>query len=82
MRGLNPFPGAYFEFDGQRIKVLSGEARAATTPSAPGFVKNDALFISCGEGVYVPHILQREGKKPASVEEFLRGFPIPANTKL
>ena len=82
VRGLNPFPGAYFEYDYQRIKILAGEPRQAAAPSPAGIVKNNALYVACGEGVYVPYTLQREGKKPAPVEEFLRGFPIPANTKL
>lgn len=68
IRGLNPFPGAYFEHQGERIKVWEAEVSAAS--DAP-------LTIKCGTGALKLLKLQREGKKPVSAEEFLRGFPNP-----
>jgi methionyl-tRNA formyltransferase len=76
IRGLSPFPGAWFEVDGVRVKALRstrGEGSAA-----PGTVLDDCLTIACGEGAVQLTQVQREGKKPMSTEEFLRGANIEA----
>ncbi|HEX5212916.1 MAG TPA: methionyl-tRNA formyltransferase [Pseudolabrys sp.] len=80
IRGLSPFPGAWFDLDGVRIKALRstrGEGRGA-----PGAVLDDHLTIACGDGaVRLTHV-QRAGKQPMSVEEFLRGTPVQQGTVL
>jgi methionyl-tRNA formyltransferase len=81
VRGLNPFPGAWFSLSGVRVKLLSGTI--AEGHGAPGTViGDDPLAIACGEGAYRPGILQREGKAPMEVEAFLHGTAIPAGTEL
>lgn len=84
VRGLSPFPGAWFELDGekgaQRVKVLM--ARAEPGEGAPGTALDDALLIACGEGALRLTRLQREGKGAMEAEDFLRGNSIPAGTVL
>ena len=89
IRGLSPFPGAFFEADwGQgrmRVKVLrSGLAEAAGVPgsSAPGTVLDDALTIACGEGAVRLVEVQRAGKGPMSAAEFLRGNALGAGLRI
>jgi methionyl-tRNA formyltransferase len=79
-RGLSPFPGAWFEFAGSRVKVLRttrGEGKGA-----PGSVLDDRLTIACGEGAVRLVELQRAGKQPMPAEEFLRGTPVARGTVL
>ena len=74
IHGLSPFPGAWFELSGVRIKALRsarGEGKGA-----PGAVLDDRLTIACGEGAVRLTQVQREGKKPMSAEEFLRGTKV------
>ncbi len=83
IRGLSPFPGAWFEADVQgkreRIKVLRAEL--AEGDGAPGKVLN-GLTIACGEGAVRLVELQRAGKKPMPADAFLRGFPLAPGTLL
>ena len=80
IRGLTPFPGAWFEFDGQRVKVL--EAGPADGQGKSGHVLDDQLTVACGEGALAIRRVQRAGKSATSVDEFLRGLPIPKGTQL
>ena len=59
-RGLAPFPGAWFEHDGNRVKLLRAEL--AEGSGAPGEVLDDSLTIACGTGAIRPIRLQRAGK--------------------
>jgi len=80
VRGLFPFPGAWFELGGERIKVLAGEVSASR--GVPGTTLDDALKIACGTGAYQLKRLQRAGKGPVTAEDFLRGKPVAADAKL
>lgn len=71
IRGLSPFPGAWFEFDGVRIKALRSTLGAGS--GAPGTAVSDDLTIACGDGAVRLVQVQREGKKAMNAEEFLRG---------
>ena len=80
IRGLSPFPGGWFEFGGARVKALrstKGEGKGA-----PGTVLDDHLTIACGDGAVRLTQVQREGKKPMSAEEFLRGTKIEPGARL
>ncbi len=81
IRGLSPVPGAWFEHDGARIKVLLAEPLADVS-GPPGTVLDDRLTVACGEGGLRPRMLQRAGKAPMPAEALLRGFPIPAGARL
>ncbi|WP_170428830.1 methionyl-tRNA formyltransferase [Ruegeria arenilitoris] len=80
IRGLSPFPGAWTEFDGARIKLLA--SRIAEGQGVPGQVLDDALTVACGEGAVDLLRLQRAGKGAQDKESFLRGWPIPAGSRL
>ena len=80
VQGLAPFPGAWFDHGGERIKILAAEAVDAH--GAPGTVLDDALTIACGAGALRPTLVQRAGKGAMPVADLLRGFPIPAGTVL
>ncbi|MEO8142425.1 MAG: methionyl-tRNA formyltransferase, partial [Sphingomicrobium sp.] len=73
-QGLAPFPGAWFEIGGERIKLLGAESAEGT--GAPGTVIDDQMMIACGKDALRPILLQRAGRSPMSLAEFLRGFPI------
>jgi methionyl-tRNA formyltransferase len=83
-RGLSPFPGAWFELPGPgqpaRIKVLRTTRGEGT--GAPGTVLDDNLTIACGAGAVRLLEIQRSGKQPMKVENFLRGTPVAPGTVL
>jgi len=84
IRGLSPYPGAWFEAGPsgrrERIKVLRSELADGSGP--PGTVLDEHLTVACGEGAIRLTVLQRAGRKPMSAEEFLRGFDLPVGTQL
>jgi methionyl-tRNA formyltransferase len=80
IRGMSPFPGAWFEMDGQRIKVLN--ARADAGAGAPGEVLDDMIKVACGSGAVRLTRLQRAGKGQMTADEFQRGKPIPRGARL
>jgi methionyl-tRNA formyltransferase len=80
VQALAPFPGAWFEIAGERIKLLAADAVDAS--AAAGAVIDNRLTIACGEGAIRPSLLQRAGHKPLPLDEFLRGFAVPAGTLL
>ena len=75
IRGLSPFPGAFFEGDfgrgPERIKVLRAQVCEGAGP--PGALLGDALTVACGSGALRLIEIQRAGKAPMSPQEFLRG---------
>ena len=75
-----PAPGAWFEANGERIKVLEAEVAAAW--GKPGEVLDDRLAIACGVGAVRPLIVQRAGRAPMTAGELLRGFAIPVGAVL
>ena len=80
VQGLAPFPGAWFEIDGERIKVLA--AGSVSGSGMSGTVIDDRLLIACGNGALQPEVVQRAGKAPMSVDELLRGFAVPVGTRV
>jgi len=82
VRGMNPWPGVYFEYEDRLIKILAANYVNLEHTLTPGTVMNKELHIACGEGVLVIEKLQQAGKKPLAVEEFIRGVPIQPGTKL
>lgn len=74
IRGLNPAPGAYFEYQGQRIKLLA--ATPVEGEGGPGTVLDDRLTVACGEGALRLITLQPAGKSAMDAASFLNGRPI------
>ena len=81
VRAFNPVPGAWFEANGERIKLL--EASVGSDASGkPGEVLDDILTVACATGYIRPIKVQRAGRGPMSSGELLRGFAIPKGTML
>ena len=80
MQGLAPFPGAWFGYQGERIKLL--EADTVDGAGRPGEVLDDRLTVATGSGALRPLLLQRAGRAALGADEFLRGFAIPAGSLL
>jgi methionyl-tRNA formyltransferase len=80
IRGLSPFPGAWFEMDGVRVKAL--RSTLARGKAAPGTALDDTLTIACGDGAIRLVQIQRAGKQPMQSGEFLRGTPVKQGTVL
>ncbi|MFO1176710.1 MAG: methionyl-tRNA formyltransferase [Paracoccaceae bacterium] len=75
IRGLSPFPGAWCEIGGERLKLL--RSRLAAGSGEPGQVLS-GLTVACGGGAVEILAAQREGKRPMAAEELLRGLALPA----
>ena len=80
VQGLAPFPGAWFKVGGERVKLLGADAVAKS--GTPGTVIDDHMTIACGTGALAPLLLQRAGRSPMELDEFLRGFSIAQGTIL
>ena len=80
IRGLSPFPGSWCEISGERIKLL--RSSKGEGEGAPGTVLDNTLTVACGTGAVRIVELQRAGRTAMKVQEFLRGTPIAAGTRL
>ena len=74
VRAFSPFPGAWCDIGGERVKFLLAEAVDAAGDT--GEVLDEQLTIACGEGALRPVTLQRAGKPAMGLEDFLRGRPV------
>lgn len=75
IRGLSPFPGAWCDIAGERVKLL--RSRVVAGQGAPGQVLGN-FTVACGDGAVEVLEAQRSGKKPMRAGELLRGWGIPA----
>lgn len=80
VRAFAPAPGAFFELEGERYRVL--EADVVDGSGTPGTTVDDALTIACGEGAICPLIVQRAGKPAMDTAALLRGRGIAAGISL
>jgi methionyl-tRNA formyltransferase len=80
VRAFAPTPGAWFELNGERVKVIGAEV--GWSGGAAGEVLDEQLTVACGVGSIRPLRVQRAGRAPMSPDELLRGFPIPKGTIL
>jgi len=80
IRGLSPFPGAWFELGGARVKALRSTKAEDSGPA--GTVLDEHLTIACGSGAVRLTQVLREGKRPMTADEFLRGTPVKSGTKV
>ncbi|RXF68726.1 methionyl-tRNA formyltransferase [Hansschlegelia zhihuaiae] len=71
IRGLSPFPGAWFELGGERVKVL--RSTRVDGAGRPGELVDDRLTVACGEGAVRLLQVQRAGKAPVDAQSFLNG---------
>lgn len=85
IRAFNPVPGAFFEVDGERYKILAAEVVPPTETvagAAPGVTLDDALTIACNPGAIRATRIQRAGKPAMDAGELLRGRAIAAGTRI
>ncbi len=85
IRAFNPMPGAFFELDGERYKILAAEVvhpAETVAGAAPGVTLDDALTIACNPGAIRAMRVQRAGKPAMDAAELLRGRPVPMGTRL
>jgi len=80
IRGLSPFPGAWFEIGGVRVKAL--RSTRGEGGGAPGTALDDHLTIACGDGAVRLTQVQRAGRQPMAAEEFLRGTKVEPGARL
>jgi len=80
IRGLSPFPGAWCEIGGRRVKIHLAEV--VDGQGQPGEVLNDKLTIACGKGALQLLSVQPAGKSRMSVDDFLRGATVPVGSIL
>jgi len=85
IRAFNPMPGAFFELDGERFKILAAEVvhpADTVVGAAPGVTLDDALTIACNPGAIRATRIQRAGKPAMDAAELLRGRAIAKGTRL
>jgi methionyl-tRNA formyltransferase len=79
-RGLSPFPGAWCEIGGARVKVL--RTTKGDGAGTPGTVLDDKLTVACGDGAVRILGLQPAGKRAMTADEYLRGARVGPGTVL
>ncbi len=80
VRAYNPQPGGFFEYQGNRYRILQAKVSDAEGPSAT--ILDDRLLIACGTGSIQPAMIQKAGKPAMDLKSFLNGTKIPAGTVL
>jgi methionyl-tRNA formyltransferase len=81
VRAFAPAPGAWFEANGERVKLLAADVGNGAS-GRPGEVLDDCLSIACGSGYIRPLEVQRAGRAVMTPADLLRGFEIPKGTTL
>lgn len=82
VRGMNPWPGTFFNYNGQQIKVLAAKYTQLQHDFEPGYVIDKNLLVACKKGALQIIALQRLGGKKLLTSEFLKGFSITQGTIL
>jgi methionyl-tRNA formyltransferase len=82
VRAFDPWPGAFFPAQGERVRVLRAEIEPRAVAAVPGTVLDERLSVACGEGVLRPLRVQRAGRNAIDAAAFLRGFALPPGTVL
>ncbi|WP_336973946.1 methionyl-tRNA formyltransferase [Sphingobium aromaticiconvertens] len=80
VRAFNPWPGAWFSYGGERFRILSAHVEPHEGPA--GELLDHSLLIGCGHHAIRPTLVQRAGKGAMSAGELLRGFDMPAGSRV
>jgi methionyl-tRNA formyltransferase len=80
IRGLSPFPGAWCELEGARLKILA--SRLVAGSGNAGEIINTPAYVACGSGAIELLRLQKAGSQAQDISEFIRGTPLPLGTRL
>lgn len=81
IRAFNPYPAMFFEYGGERFKVLEAHKAEKYAPTGTIIEENNSLLIACADGALNITQIQRQGKKLMSIGELLRGFHFAENSK-
>lgn len=81
IRAFNPYPAMFFEYGGERFKVLEAHKEEKYAPVGTIIEENNSLLIACADGALNITQIQRQGKKLMSIGELLRGFHFAENSK-
>ncbi len=82
IRAFNPYPGSYFEYKSEKIKMLDADFMYGVYAQENGVIVDEDFSISCNGGKIVPQLIQRQGKKIMPVTEMLRGFKVEVGEKV
>lgn len=82
VRAFNPAPGAFFEVNGERIRILAADAIEGDAPAGTVLAHPAGFAIGCGTGLLVPTLVQRAGRAAMTPAELIRGFQLPEGTIL
>ena len=74
IRAFSPYPAMYFEYKGERFKILQAEKATAAAPAGTIVSANGNLIIATADGALKITQIQRQGKRPMTTDELLRGF--------
>ena len=80
IRAFNPNPGAWFELEGKRIKIMG--SKVIDKNGKPGEILTDEFIIACGSHAIQPTTLKKEGKGLVTLAEFLKGNQVIPGTQL
>lgn len=81
IRAFNPYPAMFFEYGGERFKVLEAHKAEKYAPAGTIIEENNSLLIACADGALNITQIQRQGKKLMTIGELLRGFHFAENSK-
>lgn len=85
IRGLSPWPTAYFIMEGKSVKVYEASYTDEKTDYSPGYVikaENDGIYVAAGNGTVIIKEIQMPGKKKMKVDAYLRGNKFPEHIVL
>jgi methionyl-tRNA formyltransferase len=74
IRGMNPWPGVYFEYDGKIVKIISATYTEKKHNFLSGKIIGKNCEVACGSGTLIIESLKPEGKKQMPAADFLRGI--------
>lgn len=81
IRAFNPYPAMFFEYGGERFKVLEAHKAEKYAPAGTIIEDSNSLLIACADGALSITQIQRQGKKLMTISELLRGFHFAENSK-
>lgn len=81
IRAFNPYPAMFFEYGGERFKVLEAHKVEKYAPAGTIIEDSNSLLIACADGALSITQIQRQGKKLMTIGELLRGFHFAENSK-
>lgn len=85
VRGLSPWPCAYFTHENNKVKVYRASYKEVKASGEPGYVLRvcgDGIYVACGDGILIIKEFQMPGKKKMDAETYLRGNKFPENIQL